>query len=250
MAKKNYVCISGGSRGIGRAVAERFAREGHPLLLIARKEDALKRTAQEISQAFGVEALTAAADVGDHSQLERALAPYLGKEFDALVCNAGLAHSSQPLSRLSFTEINDQIRTHIDGTVALTKILLEPMLKTEHGHIIFIGSALGRWSIAHSTLYATTKRALTAFVEGLRLDLAGSGLRASLVEPAAVSTDLMTSRFRSPEEAKRYFEGIELLEPADVADAVYWIFSQPQRVTVQELVLFPTQQTPGGQFHR
>ena len=111
------------------------------------------------------------------------------------------------------------------------------------GHVITIGSVAGRSVYPGGNVYCASKHAVRAIYEGLRVDLAGSGIRFTTVDPGMVETELSVIRYHGDQEqADAVYEGMTPLTPEDVADAVLWAATRPAHVDIGEIVLWPTDQ--------
>jgi NADP-dependent 3-hydroxy acid dehydrogenase YdfG len=120
------------------------------------------------------------------------------------------------------------------------------MLKRNKGHIINLGSVAGRWVYPGGSVYCGTKHFVRAFSESLRLDLMGSALRVTTIEPGAVVTEFSEVRLRNKQKAKQVYEGYEPLRAQDIAESIFWCLQRPAHVNIQELVIFPTAQAGVG----
>jgi len=117
------------------------------------------------------------------------------------------------------------------------------MVKRESGHIINIGSIAGHQVYSGGTVYAATKSAVKAISEGLRLELLGSKVRVTSIDPGIVKTEFSQVRFRGDvERAKLTYKDFSPLAAEDVAEAVWWSVSRPPHVNVQTTILMPTDQ--------
>jgi serine 3-dehydrogenase len=237
--------ITGASAGIGAATARRFASEGANLVLWARRRERLEAIANELRTAAGVEVQTQGVDVRDRVAVDEASARLL-REIgtpDLLLNNAGLA------SGLSFVHEGDpddwdrMIDTNLKGLLNVTRAILPAMVERGTGHVINIGSTAGHQVYPKGNVYNATKFGVKALTEGMNLDVAGTGVRVSSVDPGFVETEFSVVRFHGDEErAGAVYEGFTPLSADDVADVVAFVASRPPHVNVHEVVLLPTAQ--------
>jgi NADP-dependent 3-hydroxy acid dehydrogenase YdfG len=228
MAESDKVfLITGASTGIGEATARRAVEAGYRVVLAARSLDKLEVLAEELG---GEEnAIAQRCDVTEWDDqaalIEAALDRY--GQIDVALANAGFG------AKRGFLEESPEfwksmVLTNVYGC-ALTIRATLPALKESKGHLLFTGSVAGRRALAGS-LYSATKWAVTAMGEAARLELNGTGVRVTLIEPGSVDTPF----FDSPPEGA--------LEPDDIARAILYAVSQPPHVDVNELLVRPTQQ--------
>jgi 3-hydroxy acid dehydrogenase / malonic semialdehyde reductase len=239
------VLVTGASSGIGEACARRFAAEGADLVLWARREDRLRGVARDLAREHGVDVRLGAVDVRDReavaaevtATLEAVGAP------DILINNAGLAAGLDPLQAGDFDDWDRMIETNITGLLNVTRLFLPAMIDAGRGHVINIGSTAGHMVYPKGNVYAATKFAARALSDGLNLDLAGTALRVSAVDPGFVETEFSLVRFRGDEErAAGVYRGFQPLTGDDVADAVFYVANLPPHASVARLVLQPTAQ--------
>jgi 3-hydroxy acid dehydrogenase / malonic semialdehyde reductase len=239
------VLVTGASSGIGEACARRFAAEGADLVLWARREDRLRGVAQDLAREHGVDIRLAAVDVRDREAVASEVTATLEAVGppDILINNAGLAAGLDPLHAGDFDDWDRMIETNITGLLNVTRLFLPPMIDAGRGHVINIGSTAGHMVYPKGNVYAATKFAVRALSDGLNLDLAGTPLRVSAVDPGFVETEFSLVRFRGDEErAAGVYRGFQPLTGDDVADAVFYVANLPPHASVARLVLQPTAQ--------
>ena len=225
--------VTGASRGIGAGIAEALARQGVRVALVARTESRLKEIAARIGNSVPI-----VCDVADPKSVERAttrIAAELNGAPDILVNNAGIFRVAvvEETTAESFIETID---TNLVGPFLFVRAFLGGMKKRQSGHIITIGSIADRTIFTGNAAYSATKFGLRAIHEALRAELRGSGVRTSLISPAATDTDIwndvaVTDPVANP-HSKR-----PMLDPGDVVEAVMFALTQPERVNVDELRL-------------
>ncbi len=237
--------ITGGSSGIGAACARRFAAEGARLVLWARRRDRLDAIAAELRKAHGAVVHIATVDVRDrpavHAEVERMLKA-IGIP-DVLLNNAGLASGLAKLQEGDFADWDRMIDTNIKGVLNVTRPILPHMVARGTGHIINIGSTAGHMVYPMGNVYNATKFALRALNEGMNLDVAGTSIRVSSVDPGFVNTEFSEVRFHGDAtRARDVYRGFTPLSAEDVADTITYVVNLPPHVNILDLVMMPTAQ--------
>ncbi|MCL7969915.1 MAG: SDR family NAD(P)-dependent oxidoreductase [marine benthic group bacterium] len=237
--------ITGASAGIGEASARRFAAEGADLVLWARREERLKALAEELQAARGVKVHTRCVDVRDRDAVDDASARLLCEigTPDLLLNNAGLASGLSLLHEGDPEDWDRMIDTNLKGLLNVTRAILPSMVERGTGHVINIGSTAGHQVYPKGNVYNATKFGVRALTEGMNLDVAGTRVRVSSVDPGFVETEFSVVRFHGDEErAESVYEGFEPLTADDVADVVAFVATRPPHVNVHDVVLLPTAQ--------
>lgn len=251
--RDRVVLITGASSGIGRATAMAFAAEGTKLLLCARRADKLIELAQEIAVKYGVEVHTFSLDVQDRLAVNaaiEALSEAWGK-VDILVNNAGLSRGLAKLYEDDYQNWDEMIDTNVKGLLYVTRAVVPGMVARGLGHVINLGSTAGHITYANGAVYCATKAAEKALSEGLKLDLMGTPVRVTSVDPGMVETAFSEVRFRGDKErAAKIYENITPLVPEDVADAIVWVATRPARVNVHNIVMTTIDQGNSLVFNR
>jgi len=251
--RDKIVFITGASSGIGRSCARAFARQGARILMAARRLDRLEKLAADLKAEFGAESHSFTLDVRDQAAVERAVSA-LSPEWEAvdvLVNNAGLSRGLEKLHEGKITDWEEMIDTNVKGLLYVSRAVIPGMVRRGRGHIINIGSIAGREVYPNGNVYCATKAAVNALSKGLRLDLAGTPLRVSLVDPGMVETEFSLVRFRgNGERAAKVYQGVTPLTPDDIADAVLFCATRPPHVNISELVVYPTAQASATMVHR
>ena len=237
--------VTGASSGIGLSCARRFAQDGTNLVLWARRKDRLDRTAEELRDEFGVTVGVAAVDVRDRAAVNRT-AEALAKERavpDILLNNAGLAAGLAKLHEGDPEDWDRMIDTNLKGLLNVSRAILPLMVKRGTGHVINIGSTAGHQVYPAGNVYNATKYAVKALNEGMNLDVAGTKIRVSSVDPGHVRTEFAEVRFHGDRaRAGKLYEGFEPLSPDDVADAVAYVVNLPPHVNIADLIIVPAAQ--------
>ena len=231
LLKDRRVLVTGASRGIGAAVARRLAASGARVALLARSKDALASLAREI----GGGAMGLACDVRDAETLTHALEQLpdrMGGAPEIVVNNAGafLIASAHETSVQSFSET---LAVNLTAPFAVVRALLPAMRAARGGHIVTIGSIADRTTFPGNSAYAASKHGLRALHEVLRSELRGTGVRASLIAPGPVDTDLWNPI--DPDNQAGFTQRRAMLSATAVADAVYFVLTTDPELNVDEL---------------
>ncbi|HWO88263.1 MAG TPA: SDR family NAD(P)-dependent oxidoreductase [Gemmatimonadales bacterium] len=237
--------ITGASSGIGRSCARRFAEEGADLVLWARRTDRLEALADEIRAASRVSVLVAGVDVRDRAAVGRQAQALIadGRVPDILVNNAGLAAGLARLHEGEFDDWDRMIDTNVRGLLNVSRAFLPAMVARGTGHVINIGSTAGHQVYPKGNVYNATKFAVKALTEGMNLDVAGTAVKVSSVDPGHVETEFATVRFGGDgERAREVYRGFRPLSPDDVADVVTYVAALPPHVNILDVVVLPTAQ--------
>lgn len=241
------VLITGATAGIGAACARAFAAAGCPLVLTGRREERLRSLAEELSEQFGCELATLAFDIRDREAIGAIHWP----EIDILFNNAGLAIGMEPVQAGHPDDWDAMIDTNVKGLLAMTRAILPGMIQRQSGHVINMGSAAGHWAYPGGNIYCATKYAVKALTECLRIDLVGTGVRVSSVDPGMVETDFSITRLRGDEDrARSVYAGMTPLTAEDVAEVVLWCAARPPHVNINTVVMMPVDQAAISLVHR
>ncbi|MFE0020246.1 SDR family NAD(P)-dependent oxidoreductase [Amycolatopsis sp. NPDC059021] len=236
------VVVTGASSGFGAAIARRFAAEGAEVIGAARRTERL-------ATLDGVRPLEL--DVRDRVAAQRALAAL--DDVDVLVNNAGLALGLEPANAASLDDWDRMIDTNCKGLVYCTHALLPGMVERGRGHVVTIGSVAAGYAYPGANVYGASKAFARQFSLNLRSDLHGTGVRVTCVEPGlAGGTEFSEVRFHGDRDrAREVYEGVRPLTPEDIAEAVYWVATQPAHVNVNLLEVMPVAQSPAApRVHR
>ncbi|WP_329155988.1 SDR family oxidoreductase (plasmid) [Streptomyces sp. NBC_01456] len=226
--------VTGASSGIGRATAHRLARLGATVALLARRAEALEQVCCEIRSAGG-EAFAVCADLADAAGAEQAVAQVVDTagRLDILINCAGAAHLSSFADAVP-SRWQSMIDINLSGTLNIAHAALSHLVDAaassdrRTADLVTVGSTAGRQGSPGTSVYAATKQAVAAWSEGLRRELAPSGVRVGLIQPGLVDTPLARSLGGSPGQG---------LNAEDVADAVAYVVTRPAGVAVAELVV-------------
>jgi NADP-dependent 3-hydroxy acid dehydrogenase YdfG len=235
--------VTGASSGIGEATVRSLAAEGVAVVAAARRKERLDDLVEEVTRGGG-KAIAAGCDVTDEQQAH-ALIEHAIEEFgriDILVNNAGVMLLSKVAKGLS-DEWRRMFDVNVLGLLYATDAALETMKQQGSGHIVNVSSVAGRKTRPTGGVYSGTKFAVNAISEALRQELLEDGIRITVVEPGAVATELTEHITDEEVRAGLKQRNIEPLQAEDIANAIAYAVGQPQRVSVNEILIRPTQQT-------
>jgi 3-hydroxy acid dehydrogenase/malonic semialdehyde reductase len=245
--KNQKALITGATSGIGLACAEVLASQGCNLVLTGRREERLKEISKRLQTEFAVKVTTLCFDLTDRQAVSESLGKAELSDISILINNAGLALGTELLQAGKFDDWEAMIDTNLKGLLYVTRSVLPKMIENKSGHLVNIGSVAGRWVYPGGGVYCATKFAVRALTESLRMDLMGTPLRVTNIEPGMVETEFSEVRFNGDQErAKNVYKNMTPLEARDIAETVLWCLQRPAHVNIQELVIYPTDQAGVG----
>ncbi len=251
--KDKIVCITGASSGIGAACAEVFAREGSALILTARRVERLENIAKALRDRYRVSVHTVRLDVTHQKEVEQVFAslPAEWQAIDILVNNAGLSRGLDKVQEADIQDWEEMIDTNVKGLLYVSRTVLPGMVQRNRGHIINIGSIAGRQLYPGGNVYCASKFAVRAINQGMKMDLLGTPIRVSSVDPGLVETEFSEVRFHGDRgRAAKVYENTRPLHGDDVAEAVLFCATRPQHVNILEVVILPTAQASVRDVHK
>ena len=220
MAARRTAIVTGASRGIGRAIAVRLARE-FEVLALARDAKRLDNLSREIS-ASGGSCRPVVVDLSKPAAIDKALE---GIEADVLVNNAGVI-TKKPLTKMTPDEWHEMMDVNVNAVYHATRKLLPGMIARRRGHIVNIASIAGRSAFPGGTGYVATKHAVLGFSESLMLEVREFGVKVSVVMPGSVATDMLVGD--NPDQSW-------MLKPEDVAAVVADILASPSHALTYQV---------------
>ena len=234
--------VTGASSGIGEATVRALSAEGASVVAGARRKERLDGLVEEVIRDGG-KAIGVGCDVTDerqaHSLVDRAIEEF--GRIDVLVNNAGVMLLSKVEKGLS-DEWRRMFDVNVLGLLYATDAAVGAMKRQGVGHIVNVSSVAGRRTRPTVGVYSGTKFAVNAISEALRQEVLEDGIRVTVVEPGAVATEL--TDHITDEEVREGLKqrSIEPLQPEDIANAITYAVGQPQRVSVNEILIRPTEQ--------
>jgi len=231
--------ITGASSGIGKAIAEKLSGEDYIVVLASRNIEKLRKISNELSN----ESLPVEMDVSSTESVSRAFGNIIEKykRIDVLVNSAGI----MPLTYLKNRHLDEWLSTvevNVKGTLRCIHAVLPQMKQQKDGHIVNIASVDGKEIFAGGAVYGASKAAVIELSKAMRMELSPEfNIRVTAIEPGTVETNLRKDiTDKELLEDKDYGNREAKLEPKNVADAVFYAISQPDSVTVNELLVKPT----------
>jgi NADP-dependent 3-hydroxy acid dehydrogenase YdfG len=251
--KDRIVFITGASSGIGAACARAFAAEGARLLLAARRVERIEAMKVDLREAGAAAVHAFSLDVQDRDAVEQAIAhlPAEWSAIDVLVNNAGLSRGLDKLWEGKTQDWEEMIDTNVKGLLWVTRAVVPGMLARGRGHVVNMGSTAQEIAYPGGNVYCGTKAAVKLINDGLRIDLLGTPVRVTSIDPGMVETEFSQVRFRGDQErAEKIYQNITPLTPEDVADAIVWSTTRPSHVNVAHLSMTTVDQANSLLFNR
>ena len=231
----NLTClVTGGTRGIGRAIAQMLLREGAHVAICGRRQEAVDQAVASLQADTGGKVKGKAADVRSSEQIG-GLFEFLDREFgglDVLVNNAGVG-LFRPISELSVSEWRDTIDTNLTGTFYCCREALFRFATRGGGYIVNISSLAGKQAFAGGAAYNASKFALTGFSEAVMLDKRSENVRVSYIMPGSVATEFGG---HSGADSGRGWK----IWPEDVAEIVGMLLKMPSRTLISRVEVRPS----------
>lgn len=242
MSNKPLIIITGASSGFGAKTAEIFNQKGFPLLLIARRVEKIKQLPLNFENIL-IENI----DVTQINELNAAIkkAESIYGPADLLVNNAGVMLLGN-ITEQDESEWQTMLQTNVIGVLNGMKAVLGNMTKRNQGTIINVSSIAGYKAFVDHAAYAASKFGVHGLTETIRQEVADSNVRVSLVSPGAAETELLThvTNEKSLSDYNSWKESMGglTLDPAKVAETIFFIYNMPQEVTIREISIAATKQ--------
>jgi NADP-dependent 3-hydroxy acid dehydrogenase YdfG len=236
MIDRKVALVTGASKGIGRVIATKFAREGMAVALTARNESELQNVAAKIVTNGETKPLIIPADLRDESQIAEIPKKVIEKwgRIDVLVNNAGLGYL-KPLTEISMEQFQEMMDVNVTAVFSLTQKVLPYMIKRKSGNIVNIASLAGKNGFKGGTGYAATKWALRGFAQCLMLEVREHDIRVITIFPGSVDTGFgfggQSPTGTIPENK---------IQSIDIAETAYLAVNMPQRTMVSEIDMRPS----------
>lgn len=253
LLKGKWILITGASSGFGAAAARAFGREGARLLLGARRVDRLEAVAREALKAGASEAQVRALDVTKTESVNEfvAWASQAAGKVDVLINNAGGAHGLDPVAQGKDDDWETMLQTNVLGILRVTRAALPLMVQNPGSSIINIGSYAGHQAYEGGAAYCAAKAGELQITRALRLELNGTGVRVTSIDPGMAETEFSMVRFKGDDRrASKVYEGTKPLTAEDIADIMVWVASRPAHVNIDELLVKPVDQAAIWKVHR
>lgn len=251
--KNKIVLITGASSGFGEAIARLFAENGAKLIIAARREEKLNLLADELRTKFNTEIFTLKLDVRNNDDVQKAINGLddKWKQIDILVNNAGLSRGLDKLYEGKIQDWEEMIDTNVKGLLYVSRAVIPFMVKRNEGHIVNIGSIAGHEVYPNGNVYCATKHAVDALTKGMRIDLNGTNIRVTTIDPGLADTEFSIVRFRGDAaRAENVYKGLEPLYGEDIADAALFAVTRKKNTVIAEMLVLPVCQASTTMVHR
>ena len=241
---KGAVVITGGSAGIGEACAHAFARLGYPVVLGARRQEKLQAVAAECRKLGAPRAHALPLDAADDKSIAAFCDAVLREEpgFEVLLNNAGLALGRDPIATLRDEDMRGMIDVNVLGLLRITRRLVPSLVERQRGHVINLCSYAALGVYEGGAVYCGSKHFVRAVTQTLRLELSGTSVRVTEIDPGLVETEFSVVRLGDVEKANAVYQGFQPLVAADVADCAVWAATRPRHVNISEILMTPVAQ--------
>jgi 3-oxoacyl-[acyl-carrier protein] reductase len=232
MAERELSVVTGASRGIGKGIALRLAREKHDVIIFGRDISALKDVQKEIKD-IGVDCEYFSGDVADAGFVKDSINKILkNKKIDHLINNAGIGIMKKVIDA-ELDDFKKQVDANLFGVFNFSKAVLNSMIERRKGSIINIASLAGKNSFVGGSMYSATKHAVLGFARSLMLEVRQYDIKVATICPGSVDTHFGSGGHDPRSKG-------EILQPEDVAEAVMSIIKLPVRALISEIDLRPT----------
>lgn len=222
------VVITGASSGIGEKLSFEVAKKGATPIMLARSFEKLTQIAKKIQLETGISPFTYKLDVSNEDAVKEVFQNIYDdvKQIDVLINNAGYAHFDLA-HESTMNSVKNMFNVNVFGSIACTQMTLPHMMKRQSGHIIYIASQAGKLATPKSSAYSATKHAILGYANSLRMELEGSGIQVSVVNPGPVRT----SFFSTADKTGEYEKSVQrfMLTPEFVASKTVELIQKPRR---------------------
>jgi len=231
--RKEISIVTGASRGIGRGIALRLAKEKHNVMIFGRDAGSLKEVEKELKE-FEVETESFSGDVANEKFVDESVEAIINKygKIDHLINNAGIGIMNKVVEA-SMDDFKKQIDTNLYGIFNFTRAVLPSMIKRKNGSIINILSLAAKNAFVGGAMYCASKHAALGFTKSLMLEVRGYNIRVAAICPGSVDTEFSHGTIQSKNVDK-------ILKPEDIAEAVISVMKLPSRALISEIDIRPT----------
>ena len=237
MLRNDYktALVTGASSGIGEATVKILSENNIEVYAIARRKNRLNKLSKKTG------CIPLVMDVTDTSSIEK----LRKKKFDVFVNNAGVGRGFSKIFSTKAKDIDTTINTNVNAFLQLLRCITPNMVKNKMGHIFNIGSIAGIYPLSCS-VYGGSKGAVHLINQNLRMELSGTGVRCTEINPGRVATEFFDVAFDNKKDSKKMQKGFKLLSPIDIAESILYALNCPAHVNVSMIEITPTEQVPGG----
>jgi 3-oxoacyl-[acyl-carrier protein] reductase len=233
--KNKKAIITGGSRGLGKATAIAFAKEGIDVAITGRNEAVLKETVSELEQ-FGIKAIYSVFDVSDYESVKSSIKNIVSElgSIDILVNNAGIAAFGS-LNEMKVAEWSQIIQTNLMGMYYVTKEVLPYLINQNEGEIINVSSTAGLSGNASTSAYSASKFAVIGMSESLMKEVRKNNIRVCTLTPSTIASDMSIELGIADKDSED-----SVLQPEDFAELIVAGLKLPRRAMLKSASLWST----------
>ena len=237
------ILITGATSGFGKETAKIFIKNGWKVIITGRRGNRL----EDLTKELGENCLPLCFDITDRVAVKKEIEniPPDFSKIDVLCNNAGLALGLEGADEANLDDWDKMVDTNIKGLINATRQVLPKMVQNKSGHIINIGSIAGLYPLS-SSVYGGSKGAVHLISQNLRLELSGTGVRCTEINPGRVDTEFFDIAFDNKKDAMNMKKGLKMLTPTDIAESILFAIESPAHVNISLIEITPTEQAPGG----
>ena len=245
------VFITGATSGIGRACAEKFAKNNYNIIITGRRANLLEEVKKEIENKYQTNVTILCFDVQNKDAVFNAIAQLpINTDIDILINNAGLALGRDAFDEADITDWETMMNTNVNGLLYVSRALL-PFIKKTKGHIINIGSVAGKEVYENGNVYCASKFAVDAISQSMRIDLLKHNIKVTSINPGAVETEFSIVRFKGNEQkAEAAYKNYIPLTALDIAETIFYCTTLPPHVCINDLTITCLQQANTSIFNK
>ncbi len=232
--------ITGATSGIGEATA-RLLSEKYRLIICGRRIERLEKLKKELKGDTQILSF----DLRDKEAVNKAIEslPTDWNEIDVLINNAGNAHGLDLIHEGNTEDWDAMMDINVKGLLYVSKAIIPGMVERKKGHIVNISSIAGLEVYPKGNVYCASKHAVDALTKGMRMDLNGTGIRVTSIDPGLVETEFSEVRFKGDSErAEQVYQKYTPLTAIDVAETIEFAISRPTHVMIGDILILPTDQ--------
>ncbi len=249
---ENYIFITGASSGIGEACAKKFASENFNLVLCARRMQKLENLKEEILKSHTIKIILLELDVREKNNVSESinnLDKDVKQNIICLINNAGLAAGKDSIDKGHIEDWDRMIDTNVKGLLYVSRAIIPILKENCIGHIFNISSIAGKEVYKDGNVYCATKHAVDSLSKAMRIDLVNDNIKVTNIAPGAVETEFSIVRFKGDEvKAKSVYETFTPLYAKDIAETIYFAFSSPKHVNLNDITIMPSSQASATIF--
>ena len=242
---RKIALITGATSGIGRSTALLLAKNGFDIIATGRRSERLDQLKLDIQSESKVDVITLNFDIRKQDDVKHAVNTLRDKwkEVDILINNAGLSAGLDNIDKGDPEDWEVMIDTNIKGLLYITRMISPLMVTRGKGHIVNIGSIAGREVYENGNVYCSTKFAVDALTQGMRIDLLKHNIKVTNISPGMVETEFSEVRFKGDKKrAAEVYKGLIPLYADDIAEAILFAITRPPHVNINDMLIMPTAQ--------